>query len=90
MLNKLSLAKKLIIGFAMLIALLLTISVVSYNTIYNASTDFSTYRQLAKGTNTSGRIQANMLMTRMNVKDFIMTGSDHDIKQYQEYLDKAE
>ncbi len=90
MLNKLSLAKKLIIGFAVLILLLLTISIVSYKTIRGASTDFSLYRNLAKGTNTSGRIQANMLMTRMNVKDFLATGSDHDIKQYQEYLDKTE
>ena len=82
MLNKLSLAKKLIIGFAVLIILLLTISIVSYKTIRGASTDFSLYRNLAKGPNTSGRIQANMLMTRMNVKDFLATGSDHDIKHW--------
>ena len=89
MFKKLTLAKKLIFGFSTVILLLLGISTLSYNTINNASENFTIYRGLAKETNLSGRIQANMLMVRMNVKDFIITGSESDLKQYAEYADKA-
>jgi methyl-accepting chemotaxis protein len=81
----LSLAKKLIFGFGGILILLTVLSALSYNTIDNASGDFMTYRGLARDTNLMGRVQANMLMVRMNVKDFIITGSDKDKEQYEEY-----
>ncbi len=46
------------------------------------------YRSLARETNIIGRIQANMLMVRMNVKDFQITGSEQDKKQFEEYIVK--
>ena len=33
----------------------------------------------------AGRLQANMLMVRMNVKDFIITGSYKDLQEYADY-----
>ena len=85
----LTLAKKLILGFFTVLFLLTVISVLSYFTIETASTDFTSYRGLAKDTNLMGRVQANMLMIRMNVKDFIITGSDKDKKQYDDYVKKT-
>ncbi len=89
MLKKLSLAKKLYFGFASIILLLVVISSLSYKTISNSSEEFTTYSRLARETNLSGRVQANMLMVRMNVKDFIISGSDLDLKQYADYIEKT-
>jgi methyl-accepting chemotaxis protein len=82
----LSLAKKLMLGFSGVLILLVIISGLSFYTIETASTDFTEYRGLAKDTNLMGRVQANMLMIRMNVKDFIITGSEKDKEQYAEYV----
>jgi methyl-accepting chemotaxis protein len=37
---------------------------------------------MARDANLSGRLQANMLMVRMNVKEFIITGSYKDLQEY--------
>ncbi len=89
MFKKISLAKKLYFGFASVLLLMIIIGLISYRTIFSSSEAFTTYRGLARETNLSGRVQANMLMVRMNVKDFIITGSDLDLKQYAEYIDKT-
>ncbi len=45
---------------------------------------------MARDANLTGRVQANMLMVRMNVKDYIMTGSDRTLDQFKSYFDKTE
>ncbi len=62
MFKKLSLSKKLYYGFASVILLLIIISLLSYKTISNSSEEFTAYRGLARETNLSGRVQANMLV----------------------------
>ncbi len=89
MLKNMSLAKKLFFGFGIVLLLLATVSGISYYTIDNSSKDFVTYRGLARDSNLMGRVQANMLMVRMNVKDFIITGSDKDKRQYADYEKKT-
>ena len=51
---------------------------------------FTQYRELARETNLSGRLQANMLMMRMNTKDFIITASQKDIDEFHNYLGKMD
>ena len=75
-------------AFGGLLALLLILAAVSLWTIENSSIGFTQYRGLARDTNLAGRLQANMLMVRMNVKDFIITGSEKDLEQYDEYYGK--
>ena len=89
MLQNITLSKKLIGSFGLILVLLSIVSTVSFFTINNSSENFSTYRGLARDTNLMGRVQANMLMIRMNVKDFIITGSDKDRQQYAEYVEKT-
>jgi methyl-accepting chemotaxis protein len=86
--KNMSLRAKLIGGFATVILLLIVVSLVGFNALNNASSGFTQYREMARDANLSGRLQANMLMVRMNVKDFIITGSEKDKQQYQEYLEK--
>jgi len=88
MLKNMTLAKKLLLGFSAIIVLLLVISAISFKAITDSSKGFTDYRGLARDTNLAGRLQANMLMVRMNVKDFIITASDEDLEQYHSYWDK--
>ena len=89
MMKNRSLRAKLFMGFLSVLALLVLLSAVSWRTISNSSQGFTEYRGLARDTNLSGLLQANMLMVRMNVKDFIITGSEKDQKEYNEYMGEA-
>ncbi|MFT5726859.1 MAG: methyl-accepting chemotaxis protein [Desulforhopalus sp.] len=88
--KNLSLAAKMGMGFGFIILLLVIVSIVSWRGLSGVADGFVEYRGLAKDTNLSGRLQANMLMVRMNVKDFNATGSAKDIKQFDEYLAKMD
>ena len=88
MLKKMKVSSLIGLGFGAILLLLLILSFFSYNAMNTAADGFATYRGLARDTNLSGRLQANMLMVRMNVKDFLITGSDKDKRQYDEYIDK--
>ena len=87
-LRKIKLSTKLYVGFGLLLVILLGVSLLSWKELDNASVGFKDYRGLARDTNLTGRLQANMLMVRMNVKDFIITGSEKDHQEYAEYLKK--
>ncbi len=88
MFKRIALGTKIALGFACILLLLAVGSLVSWRALSTASAGFTTYRSLARDTNLCGRLQANMLMVRMNVKDFIITGSDKDIQEYNDYHDK--
>ncbi|WP_051261667.1 HAMP domain-containing methyl-accepting chemotaxis protein [Desulfovibrio inopinatus] len=83
---KLTLAKKLILGFGLITLFMITTAVVGIFSIQNAGDNFSTYQHLASTYDLSSRMQADMLMVRMNVKDFILKGKEESFKRYKEYL----
>ncbi len=80
-----SAGRRLIWGFTAVLVLLSGVSGISYYVIDTSSSGFTRYREMARDANLSGRLQANMLMVRMNVKDFIITGSYKDLQQYADY-----
>lgn len=86
--KKLTLGMKIGGGFALVLSLLAVVSIVSWRGIDHMLDGFITYRGLARDTNLSNQLQADMLMMRMNLKDFIITGSEKDVEQYNHYLDK--
>lgn len=88
MFANMKLSSKLAVAFSMMLVLLLLSTGIAFMAISDSSEGFSKYRGLARDTNLAGRLQANMLMVRMNVKDFIITGSDKDLQQYDEYFAK--
>ncbi len=73
------------LGFAVVLALLLITSAVGYLSLNSANQSFGVYRGLARSTNAVGRVQANMLMTRMNVKDFIIRGTTEEADEVRHY-----
>ncbi len=87
---KLTVGKKIILGFAMVLLLLVALAGISYFALENATTSFSQYRSLAIQTNLSGRLQANLLMVRMNVKDFLIGGKESDLREFEQYWAQVE
>ena len=72
-------SSKIYMGFGMILVLLLAMSGLSYVQLDGATTNFGTYRSLARQTNAAGRAQANMLITRLNAKSFIIAANEKTI-----------
>ena len=87
MFKNMRLSTKIGLGFGIVLTLLVISSFVGYRALKGSSDGFSNYREMARDSNLAGRLQANMLMVRMNVKDFIITGSEQDMLDYQKYID---
>ncbi|WP_432459259.1 HAMP domain-containing methyl-accepting chemotaxis protein [Agarivorans sp. QJM3NY_25] len=83
-------SKKLYLGFSVVLILLCVVGSSAYFALMNASSGFEDYRSLARATNAVSRIQANMLMVRMNVKDFITTSSQKDKDEFESYWQKTQ
>ena len=81
---KSSISTKVIIGFGMTLTLLVTISAISLYSLWAADNHFKDYITLARQTNANGRVQANMLMTRIFAKNFVISASRDNIKGVEE------
>ncbi|CCO23911.1 methyl-accepting chemotaxis protein [Maridesulfovibrio hydrothermalis] len=81
---------KLTIGFGAVLILLLTSGGAAYYYLSDNLDSFKSYRGLARDTNLMGRVQASLLMVRMNVKDFLITDSQKDIDEYNQYMSRTE
>lgn len=88
MFKKLSVGQKIMLGSLVILIFLSAVALTAFMAISKADLGFAGYHEIARDTNLSGRLQANMLMVRMNVKDFLITASDKDLQEYQEYLQK--
>lgn len=75
---------KIYMGFGLILVLLLAMSGLSYVQLDGATTNFGTYRSLARQTNAAGRAQANMLLTRLNAKSFIIAANEKTIAAVRE------
>ena len=76
---------KISMGFALVIVLLLAVSAVGIFFLQNASSGFVQYREWARDSNLMANFEANLLMVRMNVKDFIIRGDETERQEYDEY-----
>lgn len=90
MLENIKVGKKITGGFIAVLALLLLVGVVGFTAINKASKGFGQYRNWAMDANLAGRVQANILMCRMNVKDYLQTASQKDIDQFEEYVENTD
>ena len=88
MLKSMSIGKKMSLGFGSVLTILVIVSGVSYKAILNGSDGFTAYREMARDSNLASRLQANMLMMQMSVKNFIISGNEKDQEQYNNYLKK--
>jgi methyl-accepting chemotaxis protein len=82
-----TLKAKLIAGFTFVIILMLIVAGAGFTALKNAASGFEEYREMARHTNLAGRLQANMLLVRMNVKNYLISGSDDSLRQYNDRWD---
>lgn len=90
MFKNLRIKTKMGLGFGVVLTLLSIVLGISILALQRADEGISEYRGLARDTNLSGRLQANMLMVRLNVKDYLIAQSDKDLQQYSDYLSKMQ
>ena len=83
LIKNLPLKTKLITSFAIVIILLAIVALQGFIALNQSSVGFTEYRNTALNTNLMGRIHANLLMTRMDVKDFLTKGKKVN---YQSFL----
>lgn len=88
MFDRMKLSALLSLGFGVLVSILIITSALSYSALSDSSAGFKEYRLLARDTNLAGRLQANMLLARLYVKDFFKTGSETSVINYQSRLEK--
>ncbi len=82
MFKNLTIKKRILVGFGISTFLLMVVVLVSFFALYKTSDGFKQYRKLARITNITGRIQANMLKLRMNVKNFQIDGNTVYLQEY--------
>jgi len=75
---------KVFAGFALVIALLIIIAAVSVTHLVGADRYFKGYRSLARQTVADSRVQANMLMTRIFAKNFVIDANPDNISGVEE------
>ncbi len=83
--TNLKIGVRLAIGIGLVLALLLAIAASSYIGLSGGNASFAEYRSLARQTASAGSIGLDLMTARLNVKDFLLTGSDRTI----EAVDKA-
>lgn len=91
-----SLKKLLSMGFGAILALILTISVISSWRFYQSNEGFQTYRGLALTSVAIGRVQANILEARLAALKYIRTHQTSEIERFaqrtsasQQLIDEA-
>ena len=79
---QLNLGKKIGSGFGICLVLLLVASSVAYFGLKKADSGFVTYRTLARESNLTGRLQANLLAMRMDVKNYLISNEQQFLDSY--------
>jgi len=74
--NKFRIAPKLYAGFGVVLSLLFVVAYFAVSNLHQVVDSFGDYRALARETNQAGRVQANVLMTRIFAKDYIISANE--------------
>jgi len=90
MFNNLTIRFKLMFSFAAVAILVAILSGYSIYGIDKSSDGFVSYKEMAKDAVLSSRVQANMLMVRMNVKDYLKNPIQKEITEFENYYSITE
>ncbi len=78
-LSNVRIAGRLYGGFGVVLCLLVVLSAAVTFNLFQTTSDVVSYRGIAVATNMVGRVQANVLSTRLALKDFVISGSDQAV-----------
>lgn len=85
----LNITTKIYLGFGAVLILLAAVAFFGARSLSEATDIFGKYRNLARQTNADGRVQANMLMTRIFAKNFVINASEENIKGVKERAERT-
>lgn len=88
MFNNLKLGKKMALSFGALLTLLSVVLAISILALTKTDQGLMSYGDLADDSNLAGELQANMLMVRMNVKNYLIAQDEKSLQDYKNYLSK--
>jgi len=80
---------KLLASFILLTVLAIAMSIFSVSKINESASGFKQYREIAKDAVLAGHVQADMLMVRMNVKDYMMNPTDKEVEEFTTYFERT-
>ncbi|MFP4126837.1 MAG: methyl-accepting chemotaxis protein [Alphaproteobacteria bacterium] len=78
---------RLSLGFGAALTLLVVVAIVAGLGLVDSLRTFAAYRDLARDTNTVGRLQANMLIAHDAAKDYVAEGDAAALEEARERLD---
>ncbi len=84
----LTIGRKITGGMLLLIALLITVGVIAWRSSSSASYGVHEVAEMMKDTAIGGGAMSEMLMVRMNVKDFLIDNLQKDIDEYDSWKSK--
>ncbi len=90
MYKNMTIKAKLIASFVVISVLVAILAVYSITAIGKSADGFTSYRGMAKNSVLAGRVQSNMLMVRMNVKDYLKTPIQKEVDEFNQYYDKTD
>ena len=82
--QNLKIGVRLGIGMGVLLVLLLVVAGTAYFSLNGANGNFGDYRQLARQTATAANWNGDLLTIRLNVKSFLLDGSDKAVQKVQD------
>ena len=90
MFSNLTIRMKLLISFMTIALFVAILALYSFYAVYKSSNGFTSYREMARDSVLAGRVQANMLMVRMNVKDYLNDPVQKEIDEFTSYYKKTD
>ena len=89
MLKNLKISNQIALGFGIVLVILVLMIGFALEGLRTGSESFKTYRELARASVLSGRVQANMLSASNAAKSFLSTREDDQLEVFQERFDRA-
>lgn len=87
--SDLKVGKKVTLGTGVILAFLIAVSAVGLVSLISTGSNFGEYRQVARESNQLGRVQANLLVARIAVKNFILQQDERSIEVVFERVDNV-
>ncbi len=87
--NNFTIKTKLIASFVSIAVLILILSILSISSIKEISSGFTNYRSMANDSTLAERIQANMFMIRMSVKDYLAAPDEKYILEFNNNFEQT-
>ena len=80
--SRLTISRKIALGFGLIFAVTTAVTLISYLALGAAGRNLALYAESADETNAAASLEASMLTLKMQVNEFLATGSDTSVESY--------